>query len=620
MESRSKLGFGESITSFLPSVGNSPYNAPTRSSQVRRPTTFHKEKLPVLTSPPDRDETLRRQKTAEAIRLMARNSPYNAPVRPTRLSSQCSRLTTIHKEKLPVLTPPPNRTKTLRSLEKFDLILSDGTETGTVTCEYDSEVLQELAKKSTFLSQLLEAITKGACEESLSRSLNLQIITKETLDIIIEYYKTGKIEIQKQVVQIYNILEAVNFLMIIAPEFTNTALYDAITRGEFAEPTIPTKEVLNPILKNFLSYYFTRKINEEIKKLNTPDELIKYLKKMNSEGALKFVTSLELIGKGLIEEEVCKILSLPGFTNLKELNISKNEISDIEALTKLACLQNLISLNISGNDLSSVKDIMRFSKLSSLDLSKNRIKKLDSITQLSELQSLNISNNLIDDEGVKDIAQLKKLTALNISHNLIGSEGAKFIAQLSKLESLDISHNDIEYKGAEAIAQLSKLKSLDISYNNIGLLGADAIAQLSKLESLNISQNNIRYKGAKFIAQLSKLKSLDISYNNIGLLGADAIAQLSKLESLNISQNNIRYKGAKFIAQLRELKSLDISYNDIGPVGAYAIAKLSNLESLNISHNGIGYEGVQSIARLSNLTYLDTSGNDNPNLEYDWAF
>ena len=95
--------------------------------------------------------------------------------------------------------------------------------------------------------------------------------------------------------------------------------------------------------------------------------------------------------------------NITSFTQLTELYISENHITDIASLE---CLTNLNTLIISYNKLTDIKPLKKCRNLSVLDLSgNNSIKNLTSLTSLKSLSILNLTDT---NSSKEDINTLKK--------------------------------------------------------------------------------------------------------------------------------------------------------------------------------------------------------------------
>ena len=147
----------------------------------------------------------------------------------------------------------------------------------------------------------------------------------------------------------------------------------------------------------------------------------------NSLGA---ITRLQCEDYGIEE-----LWGIERFTNLTELRLPGNYISDI---TPLASLTNLRVLDL---DLSPVEDLTPLSSLTrieTLSLEDARLKDISHLSGLTTLWELNLSDNVI-----QDVAPLKSLTSLR---------------------SLDLSVNHVK-KGVAALVTLKKAVRIDLSGN-----------------------------------------------------------------------------------------------------------------------------------------------------------
>ncbi|RDI14501.1 leucine-rich repeat domain-containing protein [Flavobacterium sp. AG291] len=109
--------------------------------------------------------------------------------------------------------------------------------------------------------------------------------------------------------------------------------------------------------------------------------------------------------------------------NLKKLILGGNWNTDkqkskwkIRDVSDLLGLKNLIHLNISNNNLSNIETLKSLTKLKKLHINNNYIQTIHDI-HLNYLQELNLSNNLI--EKIEFIAKLKALNHLELHSNKI---------------------------------------------------------------------------------------------------------------------------------------------------------------------------------------------------------
>ncbi|MBK3914672.1 hypothetical protein HC710_06915 [Listeria ivanovii subsp. ivanovii] len=152
---------------------------------------------------------------------------------------------------------------------------------------------------------------------------------------------------------------------------------------------------------------------------------------------------LEFNGNG------CKIESLEGvqyFTNLKELYLSRNEISDLSPLkdlTKLSLLcinknklenlsdiptAQLVRLLVDDNELRDADSLVHLKHLETLSISKNKLKNIEGLSHLSKLKLLDLSRNELRNLSV--LKRLKKISWLDLTCQKCVNEPVEYNAKL----------------------------------------------------------------------------------------------------------------------------------------------------------------------------------------------
>lgn len=126
---------------------------------------------------------------------------------------------------------------------------------------------------------------------------------------------------------------------------------------------------------------------------------------------------------------------LQNLINLKKLTLQRNGISDIRALSGLIQLQ---TLEIEGNPITDLSPLFRLN-LRELDLSNNPLTDLRQLAHLTSLEYLCLENSQISD--IRPLAELKRLRILDIRYNAI--ENIHPLAGLVALRRLWIQGNPI---------------------------------------------------------------------------------------------------------------------------------------------------------------------------------
>ena len=134
------------------------------------------------------------------------------------------------------------------------------------------------------------------------------------------------------------------------------------------------------------------------------------------------LTKLELKRLTLFNDWVGDIRDITGLehaTYLKRLDVGGNHIQDLKPFTKLAQLQHLEELLIPNNKprLTDITPLGELTQLKHLDLSRNQITDIGPLAKLTQLKHLDLSRNQITDIG--PLAKLTKLEILKLTSNRI---------------------------------------------------------------------------------------------------------------------------------------------------------------------------------------------------------
>ena len=120
------------------------------------------------------------------------------------------------------------------------------------------------------------------------------------------------------------------------------------------------------------------------------------------------VTRLELSENQLTELPK----DLENLTQLEELNLYDNQLTDVRGLKKLT---QLTSMQLHYNQLTEVKGLEKLTKLKSLFLNSNKLTEVTGLEKLTKLEVLGLSDNQLTE--VKGLEKLTQLTGLNLKNN-----------------------------------------------------------------------------------------------------------------------------------------------------------------------------------------------------------
>ncbi|XP_036615467.1 leucine-rich repeat serine/threonine-protein kinase 2 [Trichosurus vulpecula] len=249
--------------------------------------------------------------------------------------------------------------------------------------------------------------------------------------------------------------------------------------------------------------------------------------------------------------------------------------------------------------------------IKSLDLSANELEDIDDISKkcclsdhLTRLEKLELHQNVLTRVPQQLCETLKCLTYLDLHSNKLTSVPA-YLFKMNCIANLDLSRNDI---GPSIILdpniRCPTLKQLNLSYNQLSfvpeflayvienlehlLLEGNKISEiylplcLKELKILNLSKNHILSITEDFFEACSKLEVFSARMN---LLGAVPCLP-SSITILNLSQNKFTCI-PEVILSLPHLRSLDFSNNEIHNLPGPAHWKSSNLRELLFNHNQI---------------------------------
>ena len=179
----------------------------------------------------------------------------------------------------------------------------------------------------------------------------------------------------------------------------------------------------------------------------------------------------------------------------------------------------------------------------------------------STLYKLNLSNNQINDDGVKILVEALTVHAtlrkLDMSHNAISDDGVLFISEFLEsnklLLELSLAKNIITDKGAKTLAEAlqmnTTLNELDIADNFIGKDGIMEIVKAcakNKVSKLVCTHNNLSKSGLipiiEFIRKQNVLQTFNTSWNRIyikhGRVGIKTTLHMEEGDNDNVQYCN----------------------------------------------------------------------------------
>ncbi|XP_071716906.1 protein phosphatase 1 regulatory inhibitor subunit PPP1R7 homolog [Rutidosis leptorrhynchoides] len=168
------------------------------------------------------------------------------------------------------------------------------------------------------------------------------------------------------------------------------------------------------------------------------------------------------------------------FKTLLVFDVSFNEILSMSGLSKAS--STLKELYVSKNEVTKIEEIEHLNELEILELGSNRLRVMENIHNMTKLQELWLGRNRIKSINLCGLKCIKKLSLQ--SNRLTSMKG---LEECTALEELYLSHNGIAKM--EGLSTLANLRVLDVSSNK--LTAIEDIEKLTCLEDLWFNNNQL---------------------------------------------------------------------------------------------------------------------------------
>lgn len=220
---------------------------------------------------------------------------------------------------------------------------------------------------------------------------------------------------------------------------------------------------------------------------------------------------------------------------IHELDLTAEQLTDIEIKCLVDCFPNLRSLKLARNykiTNDTLSLLTGLPHLESLDLQccyGITGAGLTAIAKLPRLRSLDLCGCAIPEEAFSELAKLVRLESVAV-RSFRGTSvniGLPWLASLPNLRSLTLRDYNIPEATLLNIAKLTKLCSLHLGWCTIEGSGVSRLAQLPHLHSLDFSLSTIKDEAVLELAKLSKLKSLNLGCSSKVML--DTVDNLRRL-------------------------------------------------------------------------------------------
>ncbi|KAM5547601.1 hypothetical protein ABKV19_001869 [Rosa sericea] len=192
-------------------------------------------------------------------------------------------------------------------------------------------------------------------------------------------------------------------------------------------------------------------------------------------GTLSNLTKLSFRQNLIDDAAVQPISAWTALSGLEELVLRDNKLNKIP---DVSIFKKLLVFDVSFNEITSLQGLSKVSStLKELYVSKNEVTKIEEIDHLHQLQILELGSNRL--RVMQSLENMTKLEELWLGRNRI--------KECVALEELYLSHNGISKM--EGLSTLVNLRVLDVSNNK--LTSVNDIENLTMLEDLWLNDNQI---------------------------------------------------------------------------------------------------------------------------------
>ena len=270
-------------------------------------------------------------------------------------------------------------------------------------------------------------------------------------------------------------------------------------------------------------------------------------------------------------------------SDVKELDLSGREITDISVLS--VCTK-LTKLNLSGNSISDISALVDIPNLKSLDLSDNNISDIGPLMSMTGLEYLNLANNRISSASA--LADLKNLSELQLGGNTL--KGIKALAKLTGLKTLGLDNTGLTDTALSNLYGLKNLKKLNIENNPE--LSENAVSELEKkLGGCTVRCSEFAKKTIELGGKSFAVNAETVEAKGLGISDISKAAGFTAVRNLDLSGNSISNLAP--LSGLKTLESLDLSDNAISDVKA--LYSLKNLRQLWLKGNDLSAEQIDAL-------------------------
>ena len=398
------------------------------------------------------------------------------------------------------------------------------------------------------------------------------------------------------------------FLLVINDAYINKNHILKSEKLNSPRPELPEQLLLRKNEQNFNSELTEDRLNEILLIANLSETEILHIKEFNFNDIKELNLSNKKFGKivnttffGLKNLEKLYLIFFNGFNfqklppnvlthlkNLKELDLTFNQLTDVP---NLCSLSNLQILHISVNELKRIPDLNGLFKLKELHLSNNKIEEIDS----DAFDGLNLEKLFLSGNHLEEISfGIPSLKELNLFDNYISSLSADTFQGFPLLETLVLKSNSVCSIESDTFLCLPNLINLDLNDNLIEKAFPNAFSGLNKLKTLKLGACETNKFDYKLFQSLSSLKLLSISNNTYSKekqepplkeINSRIFTYLVNLEILTLRGWIINSFEENLLKSLGKLKVLDIKHSKLNNCNKNIFNELTSLKEIRFSED-----------------------------------
>ena len=283
---------------------------------------------------------------------------------------------------------------------------------------------------------------------------------------------------------------------------------------------------------------------------------------------------------------VGKSIELENQRNSKEIDVMIQGLEKTHKTQQKAIesLRDQCNIDLNGNELTlylrrrwldndklNLISLIKFQRLKDMNISGNNISNLEALNNMNlpDLEYFNASQNQIKD--ITPLAELnsKKLKEICLQENIIEDFSPLLKSEFPELERLRIEKNNFD-------KDLDEFKKLLKKYNKKVIYIAKTIDEFNKKYGCKLDNNNE-------VIDLSGLRAGDDLLRELYLI----INQDLKIKKLNLHNNEIKDASLLGRINLRYLEELDISLNKINNIQFVTEIKSRHLIKIYLNDNHI---------------------------------